>query len=96
MENKVEGLEDYEIKYWLRRLGSHPVKRVKHGIGEEDYSIDRIHVLELENGRYATVVEYGCSCYSSEEAEIDLHPDFESANNSFKKWLKDSSDRKEY
>ncbi len=36
--------------------------------------MDQIHVFALTDGTYAYVSESGCSCYGSEDAELELLP----------------------
>lgn len=84
------GVDKYEIDAWIERLGSQPKERVAHHAGYEYYSINRIHVFLLENGQYAVVTESGCSCYCSEDANIDLHPNKQSAMKAFNDWMKEN------
>ena len=88
METKrtCEGLDEWEIKSWLHRLGSFPIRRIDHADHSESYTMDEGHVLALENGQFALVTESGCSCYSCDDADIDLFPDYSSAKDAFDKW----------
>jgi hypothetical protein len=87
MENQL-GIDDYEIKAWIKTLGSMPVERVAHEDLSESYEMTEAHVFKLENGQYALVTEDGCSCYSADEAEIELFPTQEKAVDKFNIWLK--------
>ena len=80
------GIDDYEIKAWIVQLGSMSIKRLLHANYGESYEIDTSHVFELENGKFAYVNESGCSCYSPENATIDVLPTFELAEKKFREW----------
>lgn len=82
------GIDEYEIKSWLPKLGSIPIERVAYKDMSESYEMERAHVFRLENGQFALVTESGCSCYDYEDAVIDLFPDLKSAMESFDKWVK--------
>lgn len=90
------GLDTWEIEAWILSLGSFPIKRHYHGVGDENYNMDRAHVLELENGKWAVVTEEGCSCYSSEEAEVEVFPYRLMAEAHFQVWLNGDKNRKSY
>ena len=79
-------IDDYQLKAWLPTLRSPPAERIAHGDHSASYEVDEAHVFSLENGQFAMVVECGCSCYSSSDADIDLFPDKESAMKQFDKW----------
>lgn len=85
-DNLCDGLDSYEIEAWITSLGSVPVERVKHADHSEGYDMSEGHILRLENGKYAVVIEEGCSCYSSSDAQIELFPTLERAEESFKEW----------
>lgn len=85
---KLKGFSDYEIEAWLERLGSNPIKTIKSEDVSGSYEMEKFSILELENGKFATVYESGCSCYDSSDAQIELHPDLKSAEDSFDKWEK--------
>ena len=90
MEEKTcEGLDPWEIKAWSTRLGSYPIKVVAHEDRSEMYETNEATVVELENGKYALITEQGCSCYESEDAEIELFPSRIQALESFDKWVKE-------
>jgi len=90
MEKICEGLNSWDVQYWLPTLGSNPVERVAHFNNSYDYEMSEAHVLKLENGKYATVIEEGCSCYSSADAQIELHPTKKAAMKRFEQWKKES------
>lgn len=90
--NKIDGL-DYELKYWIPRFGSNPVKRIAYEDFSASYEMDVIHVLELENGKYAVITECGCSCYGAEDADIEVLPTKEAAMEQFDKWVKERKRR---
>lgn len=58
------GLDSYEIEAWIGTLKSMPVKVIEQGDQSASYEMEKMHVLLLENGEFATVHESGCSCYS--------------------------------
>lgn len=86
---QIEGLDPWQIEAWIMRLGSFPVARVEHANQNENYSRREAHVLKLENGQYALVSEIGCSCYSSNNAEIELFPNKRAVMIKFAQWKKD-------
>jgi hypothetical protein len=94
MKRECEGLDEYEIKAWIAQLESYPIKRIKHAMGEQDYSTNEAHLLLLENGKFAVVTEEGCSCYSSDEACINVYPDLETAETALKNWMDNDKSRK--
>lgn len=94
MSKKCEGLSDYEVKAWIVQLGSFPTERIDHADYSQSYEMDMAHLLKLENGKFALVVEFGCSCYSSEDADIELFPNEKDARVSFDKWVKSTSKRR--
>ena len=77
---------DYEISAWIMRLGSFPVECIKTGDAGESYVKEQFHVVKLENGKFASIHESGCSCYEASNAEIDLHPNQKSAMTAYRKW----------
>jgi N-acetyl-gamma-glutamylphosphate reductase len=92
---KVGCAEQYELKNWIIVMGSFPVEEIRHEDMSESYTKRSFHVFKLENGRFATVLEEGCSCYSSEQAVIDVHADFRTADEKFEAWVK-SNKQKDY
>jgi hypothetical protein len=92
-KEKVVGLDEYQIEAWLSRLEVRPLEVVDQEDKSEGYDIDRILVLRLKNRRYATVVESGCSCYDSSDAQIELHPDKRSAMRALDAWKKEHVNR---
>lgn len=79
---------DYELKAWIGRLGSVPVKLIASEDKSESYEMDKFHVFELEDGKFATIIESGCSCYEPSQALIELFPTEEGAMESFNEWKK--------
>lgn len=72
---------------WEATPGSEPVKIVAEEDRSQDYETDSITVFELENGKFAVVIESGCSCYdSSSDAAIEVHATYEEAMKSFNDW----------
>lgn len=83
------GIDSWEWKAWKVRLGSMPIERVLHDDQSQDYEIVEAHVYKLKNGKYALITEEGCSCYSSDDASIDLFPTLEAAKEAFNKWQRE-------
>lgn len=82
------GIDSWDLSAWIEKLGSIPVERIKFVDRSEGYSIEQAHLFRLENGKYAVVIESGCSCYSSSDAQIEVFPTFQRAEESFKEWEK--------
>lgn len=90
MNTKNEKLFDYYVlEAWIDRLQSVPVKIIESIDLGGAYEVNSFHVVKLENKKYATIYESGCSCYSSEDAEIDLHPTKRSAMAALDAWKKE-------
>lgn len=85
------GIEKYELESWIHALGSMPIERILHEDLSGSYEMRRAHVFKLENGEYALVTENGCSCYSPEQAGVDLFPTLDKAKESFDKWVKENT-----
>lgn len=86
--NELQEQWKYEFKTWASRFGSPVIEMVEHEDRSESYEMDAAHVFKLENGNFAFVTECGCSCYSSDDADIDLFQDLEKAQEAFRKWQK--------
>jgi len=84
------GIDDYELKEWIGTLGSMPIKRHYHEDHSQPYGMEMAHVFELENGKFALVVESGCSCYEPSKAGIELFPTLLKAKEQFDKWDKEN------
>lgn len=84
------GVDDYELKEWLVPLGSMPLERLAHEDLSQSYEMCAAHVFRLENGKCALITEEGCSCYSPDQAYIELFPDKTTALEAFEKWKKES------
>ena len=76
-----------ELRAWAYRLGGIPeVLLVSHD-RSESYEADRAHVFKVRPGRYALVLEQGCSCYNYKDARIYLYGDRKSVMNDYNRWL---------
>ena len=102
MSNKKESFKNplweqwgYQISGWIEKLQSVPIQLIKTSDLSRPYEMSSCHLFKLENGRYAVIVEEGCSCYRSEDAEIDIFPDKKVAMEAFKVWEK-SKDYRRY
>ena len=82
------GIDKWEIEAWITRLGSMPIKVIDRCDSSEYYSTTKFTILKLEDGNYATVEENGCSCYTAEDAEIEVFPTKEKAVAQFEKWIR--------
>lgn len=90
--NKV-GIDSWDLSAWIEQLGSVPVERLRHEDHSESYEMSVAHLFRLENGKYAVVIEEGCSCYSSSDAQIEVFPSLERAEASFNEWEKPYANR---
>lgn len=71
--NEIEKLNkawEYEFKTWMGDFGSTPIRLVDSYDESRDYDLDRGHIFELQNGKFAYVSEAGCSCYDVNDAAI--------------------------
>lgn len=87
---------NYEINDWIKKLKSMPIEEIAHADYSEPYEINVFHVFELKDGKFATVYECGCSCYTNEDAQIEIFPTKDKAMDKFneyeteqKKYLQD-------
>lgn len=87
------GVEEYQIKAWLYALGSRPEKRVRYADYGQTYEVEMMHVFILQNGKYATVLESGCSCYDSSDAEIEVFATFQAAVQKFNQWEREQKEK---
>ena len=84
------GIDNYQIEAWIIRLGSMPIQRIAHQDLGQNYAIRQAHALKLENGKYALVIEDGCSCYDPSKASIEIHPTKTSVIKAFEGWVKEN------
>jgi len=76
---------EYELEDWIAVLGSVPKTIVRSKDCSEPWEMDKRHLFKLENGKYAVVVERGCSCYEPSRANIELFPNESDAIKAFEK-----------
>ena len=81
--------EWYEFSYWCDISGFVPLTYVDEANYSQSYEIERMLIFELTGGRYATVIESGCSCYDPSWATVDLHGDLQSALDSFQQYKRE-------
>jgi len=81
-------LDSYRLEAWITTFGSVPVELIASEDFSESYEMDAGHVYRLENGKFATVFESGCSCYEARDAAIELFPTKEAAMEQFDAWVK--------
>lgn len=86
----IQGFEDYEIKEWVLKMESFPESVVASESRPRSYETHAAHVFKLQNGKYALVVEDGCSCYSASDALVELFPLKKVAMEKFSKWQKEN------
>jgi hypothetical protein len=79
-------IDNYYLDKWESQFGAKAVKELASEDQSADYEMNAFHVFELENGRYATVYESGCSCYCSEDAQIDVYDSEDEAMSQFNNW----------
>ena len=90
----IKGIDEWELKSWIARLGSVPVKIIEDCNRSADYEVTKFKVLKLENGNYATVEENGCSCYESSQANIEIFSSKKEAVAQFEKWERKQNNSK--
>ncbi len=76
-----------ELCSWAYRFGSIPEALLASHDRSEPYEMDRGHVFRIWPGRYALVLEQGCSCYDYTKAKIYLYGDEKSAMEDYTRWL---------
>ena len=82
-----------EFEHWGESVPAEPVRVVKHKDMSPSYETRQVTIFELNNGEYLLAEEEGCSCYSCEDAVLNLYPTEEMATDSFnrvvKKWKRE-------
>ena len=91
--NNLQERFKYEFKEWIEELGSMPIEMLASEDFSQSYETRTMHIFKLENGKYATVIESGCSCYDPSLATIDVLKSKEDALEQFNNWRKQ---QKEY
>lgn len=79
-----ESVCDYSS--WETQFGSKAIRTIASEDQSADWEVNAFHVYELENGKYATVYESGCSCYDSNDAQIEVYDTEEEAMAEFNSW----------
>lgn len=69
---KTTNTSEYAIDCWNSKLGVTIVKEIVSKDWSAPYEMDAAHVFRLSNDEYAVVIERGCSCYSYDDAEIEV------------------------
>lgn len=81
------GLMNYEVETWLSKFeGAEPIKKYDEEDRSESYDVDLAFILQLHNGKYALIIEEGCSCYEAADAKIELFPTLKRAQEQFNLW----------
>jgi hypothetical protein len=66
----------YAIKCWNTLLKREHDAEIKEELKSVDYTpdwaVDAAHLYLLDNGKYCVVFERGCSCYSYDDADINV------------------------
>lgn len=88
MISHIHTISENELKSFIVRLGSMPIECLAFRDFAGSFEMSQAHVWRLENGQYALIVEDGCSCYDSNEADIDLFPTVSEAVDKYQKWVK--------
>ncbi len=86
MNTELQKEWKYEFESWNDTFGSPAKALIESDDRSEPYEMDRRHLFELENGQYAVVREYGCSCYDSRDADIELYPTLKRAEDAYKRF----------
>lgn len=63
-----------EFQYWRKNEWFNPVKIVAQADTSESYKMDRTTLFQNKNRSYVLAYESGCSCYSPENAKLELFP----------------------
>jgi len=74
-----------EVACWKEEMGALPKALLLSEDNPESYEMDRKHLFELEDGKFAVVEESGCSCYESSDAIINTYPSFTVAKEEYDK-----------
>lgn len=85
-----EVITTWELEAWIYRLGSVPIKLIKEQDLSEPYEMEMARVFLLENGKYALVIESGCSCYEPRDAEIEIFPNEKQALAQMNVWVREN------
>lgn len=85
----VAGVSEYEWEAWASRLAARPIVRLEYEDVGEGYETNKARLFFLANGKWALVVEHGCSCYDSRNADIEIFPTEAKARAKFDAWLRD-------
>lgn len=92
---KAQELRDswYELSYWEERLGSPAIELIESQDESASYEMDRAHIFKLMNGKFAYITESGCSCYSSDQADIQIFDSIKPAAKLMTEWKKENKGR---
>jgi hypothetical protein len=82
----------HEFDAWADRLGGIPQALICSATRNGDYVMDCAHLFEIWPGRYALVLEEGCSCYDVRDARIYIYGRGDEAVGDFFAWC-DSRER---
>ncbi len=77
----------YEFEAWERRFGGMPKYLLASHDRSESYEMDRAHVFKIRPGRFALVLESGCSCYVPSSADIYIYGDERSVMKDYFRWM---------
>ena len=56
------------------------------------YEMDCMSIMELDNGKFVTIYECGCSCYDARtDAEVEHHPDLVSAQEKLNRYKSENA-----
>jgi hypothetical protein len=83
-------INEYDWEHWKDILGSPAIRKIEKCNRAGSYEMRQCTAYELENGKFALVDERGCSCYSSDQANIELFPNLGSVIEAMEKWKKEN------
>ncbi len=78
----------YAVECWEEMHGFKITEQLAYTDRSECYEVDAGHVFALDNGKFAVVIERGCSCYSSSDADVSLCDTKEEAMKEYNRWAK--------
>ena len=77
----------YELEDWSKDLQSFPIEEIKHADFSQSYEINTGYIFRLENGKFAFIIESGCSCYDPSWAKINIFENKVDAITKFDEWV---------
>ena len=86
--DRIDRYSEWELEYWKEcgMLEGNPVRTVAGKDNSRPYEMDRFGIIEMDTGKFATILESGCSCYDYSQAQIDHHKASQDAFDSMRRW----------